>query len=172
MSYDHTGESAEFEGDVLTSALVAALAAGLVAGVLFQATGRMDAVAGVYGFEGALIAWALLVFHSLVAGALFAIIVVPLARPGGMIGTALDRISPFATSTVLGILYGFVLWAIGVAVLLPLLVGSFSGESVSMPYFSGMSVFALLLFGTVLGALFAVVYEQLEAMESDAGDPL
>lgn len=161
------------EGNVLTSALAAAMLAGVTVGVLFHVTGRMEAVAGVYGLDGVVTGWGVLILHSLVAGLVFGAIVIPLA-PGsdGVVGEALAGLGPYATSIVLGGVFGFLLWLVGVVVLMPLLIDTLGEGSASMPYFSGMSLVGLALFGFLLGGLFALVYERMETGSARSVDPL
>lgn len=173
MSFDSSKPSAVYEENILTSAIIATLVAGAAVGLLFQLTGRIEPVAAVYGFEGTLTGWALLLIHALVAGALFAVLIVPIAGlQEGIIADALSDLGPFASSTLLGGIYGLVLWAFGVALVMPVLIETLDGGSVSIPYVSGMSIVSFVLFGLLLGVLFAVVYQQLETRETSATDPL
>lgn len=173
MSFERGETTADVDEQVLTSALAAALAAGIVAGILLQLTGRMASVAAVYGLDGVAVGWVLVLLHSLVAGGLFAILVVPLAGDaGGPVGSALEDVGPFGTSTVLGVGYGLVLWIVGVALLVPLLLSTFEGADRPLPYLHGVSLLALLAFGLVLGVLFALLYERGVGSESELADPL
>lgn len=168
---------AEWEGEssgeeyVLTSALAAAMFAGVAVGILFHVTGRMEAVAGVYGLEGVVTGWGILVLHSVVAGLVFGTVVVPHLGNGGVLADALAGYGPYTTSTVLGAAFGFVLWLVGVVLVMPVLIDALGEGSPSMPYFSGMSLVGLLLFGVLLGGLFAAVYEQMETTTRSV-DPL
>lgn len=157
---------------ILRSALVAALVAGLAAGAVYRFDGRIDAVSGVYGLDGVLAGWTVLLVHSLVVGAVFATVVVPTAMDGGVLAGVPKRFGPFTTSAVLGVGYGLLVWLVGVAVLVPLLVGMFAGGNLPIPYYSTYSLVAFLLFGIVLGVAFPVAYEALDGAERERADPL
>ncbi|ELY61136.1 hypothetical protein [Natronolimnohabitans innermongolicus] len=144
------------------SAAVAALGGGIAAGAVLMATGRMGSVAGLYGLDGVVVAWALHLVHSLVAGALFAGLVVATGRRESLADLAYDLHDPYS-GLVLGLFFGLALWAVVVALAVPLWLEAVVGSSRPLPYTHWPSLGALLAFGGAVGGGYPLVREALES---------
>jgi len=110
-----------------------------------------DAVAGLYTFEGNLFAgWIAHLIHGTLFGVLFAVI---LSDPG------LYRLTDWIWKTVLaGVVYGLVLALAGAGVIMPIWLSTVGFSSPpSVPNVTLPLIAWHALYGTVLGATFAVV---------------
>jgi hypothetical protein len=162
MSQRTTSETAEAEETVTerryvnrrawTSATVGGIAGGVVFGVLMQTTGALPGVASLYGLEGLTWAWVAHLFHSIVFGLVF----------GGIVtGTNLRRYADSVTaSTGLGAGYGVALWFVAAAVAMPLWMGAIGMDAPAIPNLDPMSLVGHVVYGVVLGAVFAALYRR------------
>ncbi len=108
-------------------------------------------VAGLYGFEGSLVVgWLAHLFHGTLFGVLFAAVV---ADP------AFHEISDQRWKTsLLGLGYGLVLAVGGTGIIMPIWLSAVGGPVVgSLPYLNAATLLWHLLYGAVLGGLYAVV---------------
>lgn len=135
-----------------TSATIGGIAGGVVFGALMQSTGTLPAVASLYGLEGLTWAWVAHLFHSVVFGLVF----------GGIVtGTSLRRYADSVTaSTGLGAAYGVALWLVAAAVVMPLWMGAIGLDAPAIPNLDVMSLGGHLIYGVVLGAVFAALYRR------------
>ncbi|WP_435155621.1 hypothetical protein [Haladaptatus sp. DFWS20] len=135
-----------------SSSILGGLAGGIVFGVLMQSMGMMPAIASLYGLDGATMGWVAHLFHSIVFGLVFG---------GIMTMTRLrkyaDRIAP---TTGLGAAYGVLLWVVAAGIVMPLWLGAIGMEMPPVPNFDPMSLVGHLVYGVVLGAVFAAWYRR------------
>lgn len=157
------------ENEAFVSAVIGALVAGLAFGIMLHETGRMESIATLYGQDDTVVAWAFHFIHSFFAG-IFFLAVVNLLRVADPFGvTSLERPLGFpVATTVAGVLYGLVLWALLVATLLPLW-GVVIGLERPLPYLHEPSLVGLVLFGGVLGLLYGVLFQLLTRRYASAG---
>lgn len=138
-------EPAAWKGGVL---------AGLVAGVVMGAMLTMQmgpvirvAIPSMYGLSGLAAGWVVHLFHSAVLGVAFA----GLAGSLGF-GESVGR------SAGLGVAYGFVLWVLLAAVVMPIWLGAVGfPKAPPLPNFNPMSLVGHLVYGLVLGIAFPFV---------------
>jgi hypothetical protein len=147
-----TGATTPFEATVSWRA---GGAAGFVAtAVMGAAISAMDlgtlrvAIAGLYGFEGSLVAgWAAHLVHGTLFGVVFAAL---LADPG------LHRVSEWLWKTlVAGVVFGLVLAVVGAGIVLPIWLGVVGVDvGASVPFVTVPSLLWHAVYGVVLGAGF------------------
>lgn len=127
--------------------VVAAAVMGL--GMMVIEPGMLpDSVAGLYGVEGSLAAgWAAHLFHGAVFGFVFAVV---MADPS-MVGVS----AWLWKSTVAGVVFGIVLAVAAMGVVLPMWSQAAGVSSApDVPFITGTTVAAHLVYGAVLGGLF------------------
>lgn len=148
----------EAEDEAFASAVIGALVAGLALGVFLQRTGRITAVAALYGQDGVAVAWAFHFLHSFLAGVVFLAVVLLLSRLDPFGVTSLERPIGFPIATaVAGLLYGIALWGLLVATLVPLW-GRVVGFERPLPYLHRPTLIGLAVFGGVLGSLYGICF--------------
>ncbi|SIR50751.1 hypothetical protein SAMN05421858_2560 [Haladaptatus litoreus] len=135
-----------------SSSILGGLAGGIVFGILMQSMGMMPTIASLYGLDGATMGWVAHLFHSIVFGLLF----------GGIVTMTrlrkyADRIAP---TTGLGAVYGVLLWFVAATIVMPLWLGAVGMEMPPVPNFDPMSLVGHLVYGVVLGAVFAAAYRR------------
>ena len=146
MGVHQTPRRSTGDTTAIASGFVAALVAGVGFGVLLAETGRIASVAGIYGMESVYWGWGLHLVHSVVAGSLFAAVV----------ATAVDGTPGLVRGTLAGLAYGIVLWIAFVALAFPLWMTYVVGDPRPIPYLHWLALAGLVLFGTVLGAVYAL----------------
>ncbi|MFC7082029.1 hypothetical protein [Halorussus caseinilyticus] len=129
-----------------TGAALGGLAGGLVFGVLLQTLGTMPVIASLYGMESALAGWMAHLFHSVVFALVFAAAVVRTDYRDAGLGPI----------TALGAGYGVALWFVAAAVVMPLWMGALGMDAPAIPNLDANSLVGHVLYGAVLGAVFAV----------------
>ncbi|SFS79549.1 hypothetical protein [Halostagnicola kamekurae] len=148
----------EAEDEAFASAVIGALVAGVVFGILLHRAGRMTAVAALYGQDGVAVAWAFHFLHSFLAGVVFLAVVVLLSRLDPFGATSLGRPIGFPVATaVAGLLYGIVLWGLLVATLVPLW-GRIVGFERPFPFLHRPTLVGLAVFGGLLGSLYGIFF--------------
>lgn len=126
----------------------AALVAGVVMGIFMQVTaGLLPVIGALYGVQSELVGWISHLFHSIVFGLLF---VAGTTRPtfrafDGVLGL-----------TLLGSLWGAVLWLIAAGFIMPLWLLAV-GEPAILPNLTPPGLVSHLLWGAVLGGLYATL---------------
>ncbi|WP_132059296.1 hypothetical protein [Halorussus amylolyticus] len=138
-----------------SSAAIAGLAGGLAFGILLQAMGMMPTIAALYGGESAAIGWLAHLFHSVVFGLVFAALVVRTDY----------RDTDARTLSLLGAGYGVVLWVVAAAIAMPLWLGALGLDAPAIPNLDVASLAGHLVYGVVLGAVFAAVRTRLYRRE-------
>jgi hypothetical protein len=158
-----TEEAAATETGPFESAVAwrAGASAGVVAtGVMGLAITVVDpsilrrTIAGLYGFEGSLLAgWAVHLVHGTLFGLLFAVVT---ADPG------LYRIQEYYWKAVgTGVAYGLALAIAGSGIIMPIWLGLVGfGTPPSIPFVTPATVGWHLVYGGVLGAVFARVVDR------------
>lgn len=144
-----------FESDDRTdlwSLLAAGIVAGIVAGFVLHATGRIASVGLLYGVDSVWAGWLAHLIHSVAFAFVFGVVATLPAFRG-------DADDPVAGAG-LGATFGFLLWIVGVAVLLPLWLGLVVGVDRPLPYVHVLSLVALVCYGAVLGGLAPLFREQ------------
>jgi len=129
-----------------SSAVLGGLAGGLAFGVLLQMMGMMPAIASLYGMESVAVGWVAHLFHSVVFALLFA---------GAMVRTDY-RDAGTGTLSALGAGYGVVLWLVAAAIVMPLWMGALGMDAPTIPNLDVNSLVGHLVYGVVLGAVFAL----------------
>lgn len=109
------------------------------------------AIPALYGSDGLVVGWVAHLFHSLVFGLLFVAVVLSsrsLRRYSGRV----------TTSAGLGIGYGVVVWIVAAVIVMPIWLSAVGfPEAPPLPNFDPMSLVGHVVYGAILGALFAVV---------------
>lgn len=112
------------------------------------------AIAGLYGYEGSLVAgWAAHLAHGTLFGVVFAAV---LADPG------LHRVSErLWKTTLVGVGYGLFLAFAGAGIIMPIWLGmvGFTGVP-GIPYITGATVVWHVIYGAVLGGLVSVMEQR------------
>jgi uncharacterized membrane protein YagU involved in acid resistance len=136
----------------VSSAVVAGVAGGVVFGGLLQSMGMLPVVASLYGLEGLAWGWVAHIVHSVVFALVFA---------GIVTGTGLRKYAGDVTADVgLGAAYGAVLWFVAAAIAMPLWMSAVGLDAPAVPNLDVASLGGHLLYGVVLGAVFAVAYRR------------
>lgn len=129
------------------SGLVATVAMGVAISTMNLAVLR-EAIAGLYGFEGVLVAgWAAHLFHGTLFGIIFG---------GFMTDPGIHGVSRWAWKTVVaGVVFGIVLAIVGAGIIMPIWLGTVGfPASPEMPYVTVGTLVWHVVYGFVLGALF------------------
>lgn len=160
MATEGVQTAPESELQTLSATIVAVVIAGVAFGAFLHTTGRIESVAGLYGLEGAANGWLVHLAHSFVAGIGFAILatLVPPARIAARVGYE-EPPAVVLASVGLGVAYGVVLWAVLVALGVPLWMDAVVGADRPFPYLHGLSLAGLVLFGATFAACFTIVRE-------------
>ena len=132
---------------------IGGLVAGIVMGVMLtmQMTPVITkAIPAMYGLSGLAAGWIAHLLHSTVLGVVFAFLV-------GATGLT-DRAEEYGGGIGLGIGYGVVLWVVLAAIVMPIWLSAvgFPGAP-PLPNFNPMSLVGHVVYGAVLGAVFAAV---------------
>lgn len=124
---------------------LAALAAGVAMGtVLYGLTNTLPAIGGLYGAESFGVGWVLHLFHSVVFGLVFAVVV---SRTTRMADPTIGQY------TSLGLVYGIILWAGAAGIVMPMWL-NLVGIPSSIPFLTLSSLFGHSVWGVSLGALY------------------
>lgn len=129
---------------------VATVAMGVAISLVQLSTLRV-AIAGLYGFEGSLVAgWIAHLVHGSLFGAVFAAV---LADPG------LYRVTEWVWKTVVaGVVYGLVLAVVGAGIVMPIWLGVVGvSMATSIPNVSVPLLIWHVVYGVVLGGVFPFV---------------
>jgi hypothetical protein len=134
---------------------IAGIGGGLVGGVvmgllLHFGMGAMPVIASLYGQSSVAVGWVAHLFHSAVFGLIF----VALVTRTGLRTYA--RTTGWTTG--LGGVYGVVLGVLTGAFVLPLWVNAVSGAGLPVPLFATPAFVGHVLFGLLLGAIYAVTH--------------
>jgi hypothetical protein len=132
-----------------SAAVTAGLAAGVLMGLLMQfVMGAMPMVGALYGVPTVTAGWIAHLVHSVVLALVFAAIVT--AGPT-------SRYARTATGIVgLGLAYGAVTWFLLAGFVMPVWLGALGTPGVTVPTLSVPSLLAHLVYGGVLGIVYAV----------------
>jgi hypothetical protein len=133
-----------------TTAVFAGLGAGIVMGLMIQfVMGIMPVIGALYGAEGLVTGWVAHLVHSVVFALVFAAAV---SRP---------PLSKYAESPVsaagLGLVYGVLLWVVAAAIVMPIWMGAVGLPSPGVPNLNPQSLVGHVVFGVLLGGLYAVL---------------
>lgn len=140
-----------------TTTLIMSVVAGILVGILLHQTDRIESVATVFGQDGVLLGWVILLVLSIVAGMVFGQLVVPFVVADYRLGWLRELAGPSGATAIAGVVYGIVLWVIGVALAVPILMGAIAGLDRPIPYLHVLSFVGLVVFGFVLGLLVLII---------------
>jgi len=127
----------------------AALLAGLAMGAFLQATAEILPVVGtLYGVQSRVVGWVTHLFHSVVFGLLFA---AACARP-----RLRDLASSLRGKAALGVGWGVALWLVAAGLIMPVWLIAVD-QPATLPDLSPIGLLAHLLWGGLLGGLYAVL---------------
>ncbi|AHG02474.1 membrane bound his kinase A [Halobacterium sp. DL1] len=129
--------------------------AGVVAGIVFGAMLSVvmtpvieNAIPALYGLSGGTVGWILHLSHSAVFGVVFAAI----ATAGGF--------EKLGRTTLVGAAYGVVLWVVFAAVVMPVWLQAVGfGAAPAVPNLNPQSLVGHVVYGVVLGGLYAALAE-------------
>lgn len=133
------------------------LAAGLVGGVAMGVMLTMqmtpvieNAIPAMYGLSGLAAGWVAHLFHSAVLGVAFAYLL-------DAVGWR-DRAATWGGGVGIGLGYGVVLWVVLAAIVMPIWLSAvgFPGAP-ALPNFNPMSLVGHVVYGVVLGAVYAAL---------------
>lgn len=135
--------------------LIAGLVGGVVMGIMLQTMMTPVIEMGIpamYGLSGLAAGWVAHLFHAAVLGVAFAYIV-------NTAGWA-DRAAEYGSGIGLGLGYGVVLWIVLAVLVMPIWLSAvgFAGAP-PFPNINVMSLVGHLVYGAVLGAVFAGIAE-------------
>ncbi len=155
-----------FPSPVTVLATVAtALIAGVALGGVLHATGNLRTVAALYGLEGVVNEWTLVLCHSVFALGPF-VALVNRSRRGRRVPRPLAEChrNPFLCAC-LGTAYGVVLWAAVIAYGAPVAFGFVTASAPPIPYRHWGAFYALLVFGAVAGAWYPLLREFFDELQ-------
>jgi hypothetical protein len=132
---------------------LAGIGGGLVGGIgmgliLHFAMGAMPVIASLYGQSSVAIGWVAHLFHSVVFGLIF----VALITRTGLRGYARTTVRTAGLGTGYGILLGVLTGAF----VLPVWVNAVTGAGMPVPFFAAPAFVGHVLFGLLLGTVYAV----------------
>lgn len=136
----------------LRNVSIAALLGGIAMGGAFALfTGNLPVIGALYGIPNATVGWISHLFHSLVFGAIFAAIVARPAVRKAEIGTL--------RCIGMGIGFGIFLWFFAAGLIMPLWLNAL-GYSAPFPNLDAIGLVGHVLWGGILGAVYAVLPEK------------
>lgn len=132
------------------SGAVGGLVGGIIFGLVIQfVMDIMPVIGALYGLESLAVGWIAHLFHSVVFGLVYAAVV----------GT--PRLSQYAskesTGAALGAAYGVVLWFVAAGLVMPVWMDAMGLSAPSIPNLGVMSLAGHLVYGVLLGAIFAAM---------------
>lgn len=133
------------------SGAVGGLVAGTVFGVMIQMMmpNLMRNIGALYGVPGIATGWIAHLFNSLAFGLVYAAI------------ADVDAIENYADDLLpgagFGMGYGAVLWFVAAGIVMPLWLSALGVEALSVPFWSPMSLVGHLMYGLILGVVFAAM---------------
>lgn len=132
-----------------SAAFIGGLTAGLVMGLLMQFLAEtMPMVGALYGTPSVTAGWIAHIFHSVVLALVFAAIVT--SSPG-------NRYAKSTTDIVgLGLAYGAVIWLALAGFVMPVWLGAVGIPDVPVPNLTAMSLGFHLVYGGILGIVYAI----------------
>ena len=133
-----------------TTAILAGLGAGVVMGLMIQfVMGIMPVIGALYGAEGLVTGWVAHLAHSVAFALVFAAVVSqpPLAKYADSVGPAAG----------LGLVYGVILWLVAAAIVMPIWMAAVGLPSPGVPNVNPQSLVGHVVFGVLLGGLYAVL---------------
>lgn len=133
--------------------LIGGISGGVVFGVMMTMQMQMIiemAIPGMYGLGPSLaVGWAIHLFHSVVLGAVFGLIL----QTGGL-G---DRLDSNLIIAIGGLVYGVVLWIILASFIMPAWVGAMTEMAPPVPDWNVQSLMGHAVYGVVLGLVYALL---------------
>lgn len=145
---------------IAVSIVTTTVLAGLAMGAVIQGTGRMVAVAIMYGQDSVLAGWILIFALSFVGSTVFALLYTLLVPERYLR-------SPIVGS-VLGLAFGLVAWFLAIAMFLPIWMEATLDLVRPIPYVHPPTLIALTLFGLLLGMGFPLSLRLFESMEHES----
>ncbi|QFU82275.1 hypothetical protein [Natronorubrum aibiense] len=154
MPYRRSAKSEALSGGMISGVIVAALLASISFGGVLAATGRLEAVATLYGLEGH--DWLVIIAHGFVGAVVFV---------AGLTRVANHRFAPAPIAVALrspflggwlGLAYGNICWLVIVAYGMPLWQEAIGGY-LPLPCQHGSSLMAFIGYGAVLGMCYPLV---------------
>ncbi|ODR82116.1 hypothetical protein BG842_24480 [Haladaptatus sp. W1] len=134
-----------------SSSILGGLVGGIVFGLLLQSMGVLPTVAALYGLDGTTMGWVAHLFNSVVFGLVFGA-VMTMTR----LRAYADRPGPTAG---IGVAYGIVLWVVAASFVMPFWLGAV-GMTLAVPTFDVVSLVGHVVYGVLLGAVFAIAYRR------------
>ncbi len=135
-----------------TNQWAAGAIAGVLATVLFTVAAEpIGMISMMYGFGEDAVVWGWIL--HLLHGAFFGLVFAGLLSLDALKGQR----GSTGGSTVIGLVFGVVIWLIAASIIMPLWVGITTPMEPPVPNFQGMSFIAHSIFGIALGALYPVL---------------
>ena len=159
MDVEQFWSTPEAETHVFYSAVIAASVTGVVSGLVLHERGHMDTVAALYRTEGVAISWSMHFVHVFLVAIFFIGVLTLLGAVSRSIRVRLE--SPLVAPvliTLAGMIYATAIWAVVVATAMPLWLRFTSENALALPYIHEQSLYAAILFGAVLGFVFALSF--------------
>lgn len=132
---------------------IGGLVAGIVMGIMLtmQMTPVIaKAIPAMYGMTGLAAGWVAHLFHSTVLGVVFAFLT---SAAGWQ-----DRAAEYGGGIGLGLGYGIVLWVVLAAIVMPIWLSAVGfPKAPGLPNFNPMSLVGHVVYGVVLGAVYAAL---------------
>lgn len=160
MTVDRWRPRATLGVELLLNVIPGLLFGTVLFGIVLDRTGRLAAVASVYGLEGATAGWLVLIAHCFALGGLYAAVLVFLGRADDGLRAALnvDFHDPVAGAIWTGLicLGG---WAVVVGLVVPLWLSVVYGKPWTFPAVGWSDPAGAVVFGFVLGGGYPFVRE-------------
>lgn len=128
---------------------IASIVAGVVFGAMLQSMGMLPMIGALYGVPTAAAGWIAHIFHSIVFGLVFVVLLGVPAIAGYTRG--------IGTGIAAGALYGIAVWLTAAAVVMPLWMSALGMAAPAIPNLDVMSLLGHAVFGIVLGGVYAAL---------------
>lgn len=148
-----SGDSTTAFGVTVRNMMIAAgvsIIAGIAMGVyLHFDAGLLPVIGALYAVERAIVGWITHLFHSIVFGLFFA---------AGLTTPVLRRFDSIAGQTVIGIVWGLVLWLFAAGIVMPIWLHLVGFEAL-LPNLTGPGLIGHLIWGSLMGGLYTILSE-------------
>lgn len=157
MAYEYSRSAVLSELWIALATLSLLGVASASLGVVLHLNGSITSISSLIGSSRAVDGWLILLFLGAVAGAAFILSMNLVSELLELTGTASGLVYNPLAGTFLGMTFGFLLWAVVVAIGAPLGMEYLAGQQRPFPYFHYESLAGLMLYSVIVGVGYPVI---------------